>query len=462
MKKTVSEQLYEEFLDNYKLKRGLYNHALELSTPTFVEVEKFQKLVFQKIELPVTMATKNGTIFNTKLTLAKLEAEKAVKDMVRKHRTFRMDGDDVERLCDFMEQEVLNKLLWPFHLLTVEAELDKEQFFPIAHEMEKIVQQVFEIIDNFYNAFFQSEQSIQQRARANMERMDRQTDAWAANAPVRVRGSVRELGDRLHIYANVESTVTPGMITADYQVNELLANQDAKRESIANQKALLDYLEKSLLEVVESYVPCWYDCLENKLKKVIGKCVFGPSVYLQIANVRPHIKENAKKLFSRFSNDDDFARIEYFLRFYGYDMDDLFGQKVAIDMYNGYVRNKKIDELEFYNNFYCYFYDVEHAIEYEPFFKRFKELLKVQTRKLCEKKYQNNREKYTDVYCDLNLRSTYDLLDAIPGLDDKHRRYLSNACHYIYYDVMGDTKFRDIYDEKNDDFVFDWTPETDL
>ncbi|MBQ9960468.1 MAG: hypothetical protein IJP00_01025 [Firmicutes bacterium] len=459
MKKTVSEQLYEEFLDNYKLKRGLYNHALELSKPNFVEVDKLQKLVFQKIEIPATMATKNGTIFNTKLNLAKLEAEKAVKDIVRRHRTFRMDGDDVERLCDFMEQEVLNKLLWPFHLLTVEAELEREQFFPIAHEMEKIVQQVFEIIDNFYNAFFQSEQNIQQRAKANMERMDRQTDAWAANAPVRVRGNIRELGGHLHIYANVESTVTPGMITADYQVNELVANQDAKRESIENQKSLLDYLERSLLEVVDGYISCWYDCLENKLNKVVGKCVFGPSVYLQIANVRPHIKENAKKLFTRFSNDDDFAHIEYFLRFYGYDMDDLFGQKVAMDMYNGYVRNKEIDELDFYNNFYCYFYGVEHAIEYEPLFKRFKELLKDQTRKMCEKRYEKDKESYTDVYCDRILAPTYRLLDAIPGLDNKHRRYLSNACHYIFYDVMGDTNFRDIYDEKNDDFFFDWSPE---
>lgn len=452
----ASERLYEEFLDNYNLNRALYNHAVEMSEPIFVE-DKIRAFNFKKMQVAVTKATKNSTTFNTKLHASQIAAEKEVKRIIRGYRTYRMEEDDVEMLCPRIEEEVLRNLLYPFHLLTVESELEKDQFYPIAHEMEKIVQQVLGIIYNFYESFYQGQNRIQQRKRDEIELKNRQTDAWAANAPVHIRGRIREgMDGRLHFYGTARSTVTEGMVAADYQVNQLLANQNANRESLENQKVLLEYLEKSLLEVINNYVDIWYKCLENMGGGNVGNKIIGISVYKATSNFRPHIEANMRTIFTALTKDDNFANIEYMVRYYDYDFDDLLGDKVAKDMYNSYVRTKKIDESNFLNSFYCYFYDVEHAIEYEPFFNRFRELLKAQARKHCEKIYQSKREEYTDVYCDRILAPFYRLFDAIPGLDDKHRRYLSNTCHYEFYDVMGNADFRDIYDKKKDDLVFDY------
>ncbi len=459
--KTVSEQLYEEFLDNYGLNKALYNHAVEMSKPTFVE-DPIRAIQFKRIEVPVTKATINSTTFNTKLNLAQVEAEQAVKKTIRGYRTYRMEEDDVEMLCPRIEEEVLRNLLYPFHLLTVESELEKEQFYPIAHMMEMIVQQVLDIIYNFYYSFYDGLGRIQQNKRNEVERMNRQTDAWAANAPVRIRGRIREgLDGRLSFYGTAESTVTGGMVAADYQVHELLATQEARRESLANQKVLLEYLENSLLDVIGTYVKKWYDCLESMGGGSVGKKIIGISVYKAAANFRPHTAPNMRSIFTGITEEDDLAKVEYIVRYYGFDLDELIGSKVAKEMYNNYVRTKTIDETDFYYDFYCYFYDVEHAIEHEPLFNRFREVLKGQARKYCEKKYAANKEEYTDVYCDRILAPFYRLFDAIPGLDDKHRRYLSHTCHYEFYDVMGNTEFRDIYDEKLDDLVFDWNPEVD-
>lgn len=451
-----SQRLYDEFLDNYGLNRALYNHAVELSKEHFID-DEIKAIQFNKIRIAGTKAVINSTNFNANLHLYQAKAEQEVRKVIRRFRTYRLEEDDVEMLCANVEEEALRNLLYPFHLLTVESELEQDQFYPIAHAMEKIVQQVLGIIDNFYYGFHEGQGRIQQQKRDQIELENRKTDAWAANAPVRIRGRVREgLDGRLHFYGTANSTVTGGMVAADYQVNELMATQEARRKSLENQKGLLEYLEKSLMDVIGSYVNVWYDCLESLGGGPVGKRIIGISVYKNQVIHRPHKKEHMKVIFTYLSNEDNFAMIEYMLKLYDFDYGDLFGHKVAVDMYNSFIKTKKIDETDFYNCFYCYYYDVEHAIEHEPFFERFKELLKTQTRKLCEKKYQNNREKYTRVYCDLNLRSCYDLLDAIPGLDNKHRIILSNACHYIYYDVMGDTEFRDMYDEKNDVIVFDF------
>lgn len=453
---TVSQQLYDEFLDNYNLNRALYNHVIEMSEPTFVE-DQIKAIRFKRMEVPVTKATINSTTFNTKLNLAQVEAEQAVKKIIRGYRTYRMEADDLEMLCPRIEEEVLRNLLYPFHLLTVESELEKEQFYPIAHMMEKMVKQVLGIIYNFYSSFYDGLGRIQQNKRDEIDRMNRQTDAWAANAPVRVRGRIREgLDGRLHFYGTTESTVTEGMVAADYQVHNLVATQEARRESLANQKVLLEYLENSLLEVIGTYVKAWYDCLESMGGGNVGKKILGISVYKAAANYRPHTAPNMRSIFTGITDEDDLAKVEYLVRYYDFELDDLIGDKVAKDMYNSYVRTKTIDENNFLNKFYCYFYDVEHAIEYETLFNRFREVLKGQARKYCEKKYAAKKEEYTDVYCDRILAPFYRMFDAIPGLDDKHRRYLSNTCHYEFYDVMGATDFRDIYDEKKDDLVFDY------
>lgn len=458
---TNSKKLYDEFLDNYGLNKALYNHVIEMAEPVFVE-DVVQSIHFKKIEVPVTKATINSTNFNTKLNLAQVEAEQAVKKVIRGYRTYRMEEDDVEMLCPRIEEEVLRNLLYPFHLLTVESELEEKQFYPIAHEMEKIVQQVLDIIYNFYNSFYQGLGRIEQNRRDEINLKNRQTDAWAASAPVRITGRLREgLDGRMHFYGTARSTVTGGMVTADYQVNELMANQEARRESLANQKVLLEYLENSLLEVIGTYVKVWYNCLESMGGGIVGKKIIGLSVYKNTANFRPHIEANMKTILKYITDEDDWAKVEYLIRYYGFELDDLIGDKVAKDMYNSYVRTKAIDETNFLNEFYCYFYDVEHAIEYETFFNRFREVLKGQARKYCEKKYAANKAEYTDVYCDRILAPFYRLFDAIPGLDDKHRRYLSNTCHYEFYDVMGNTEFRDIYDESLDNMVFDWDPEVD-
>lgn len=452
-----SQKLYDEFLARYHLDNGLYNHAVELSKPYFTKLEgKAKVLQFETMMVPVTPAVANAVKLRNQIHLSQIQAERDLKSAVKRFRTYRLEQDDAELLASTVEENVLRPLLWPFHLLTVGSELDEAQFGPIAHRMEGLVCDVFRIVDTFYNSFISSQNEISRRRDAQLARMDQQTAAQAANAPLEVRGSLRELGGRLHIYANVRSTVTGGMIAADYQVNELLANQNARNESLQQQKGLLDYLETSLLKITDQYIPLWKAYIQDPSNfpgVLVGKHIFAKTVYSTAVNMNPHTEENAKKLFNVLKN-DDFAKLEYYLRYYGFDFDALFGKKVAIHIFNSYVRENKVDETNPYYRFYAYFYDLEHPIQRKELFDCFKHELKVYARGWMEKVYAKNKEKYVSDTCDRVLRKYYDLLDSIPGLDNMHRRYLSNALHYIYYDVMGNISTRDIYDEKNDDFVF--------
>lgn len=353
----------------------------------------------------------------------------------------------------------MGKLLWPFHLLAVEAELEKKDFYPIANMMEGIVCDFLDTIDHFCQAFMDGELRIRHRTEAEIEEKNRQTRNWAANAPVEVRGSARVIGDRLQIEANVRSTVTQGQIAADYQVNQLVANRDANRKRDAQQKNLMDYLESGLMEVVKRYIPAWYDCLEHNLGFMVGKNVITSTIYGKASNTHPHLKEHAIKLFNLMTEEDDFSKIEYFLRYYDHDFYELFGDSVAARIINSYVKTKQVDENELSYRFFCHFYNKQHPVEHTALFNCLKKKIQKQVRDRCEAHYKRDPAGYCASICEAKLGAYFRFFDAIPGLTVKQRRTLSNACFYIFYDVKGDTNFRDIYDEKKDVPVFDWTPD---
>lgn len=454
------QQLYEEFLEHYHLNIGFFNHAVELCDQHLAKIEKLRVATFAKVQIPASEAVKNSVVFKRELAMAQAEADRELRKIIASFRTFRMDEDDMNRMCDWIEHDVLGKLLWPFHMLTVEAELEVKDFYPIANEMEAIVCDFLDAVDDYCWAFVHGEEAISRQTREEISEKNRQTDRWAANAPLEVRGSARIEGGRLNIYANVRSTVTEGQVNAGYQVNALLANQEANRRRDAQQKQLLNDLENRLLPIIKRYISVWYDCLEHKLPgSMVGKNVIAAAVYSTACNVRPDMKENAKKLLVMLNGEEDFGRIEYILRYYEHDLDDIYGEKVAIQIFNDYIRNKKVDEENYYYRLFCYFYDIEHPVEHTLLFKRLKKLIVDRVRETCEKGYQKDPEKYNSTPCDAKLGAFYRLIDAIPGLTDKQHREMVNACRYVHYDVNGDISKRDIYDEKNGVPVFDWTPD---
>ena len=456
---SASQQLYDEFLDHYQLNKALFNHATKLGDQHFARIDKLRVATFAKVQIPASEAVKNSVVFKRELHMSQAVADRELRKIIGSFRTFRMDEDDMNRMCDWIEQDVLGELLWPFHMLTVEAELEKKDFYPIAHAMEAVVCDFLDVVDDFCWAFVHGEEAIEQRARTEIAENNRRTDQWAANAPLEVRGSARIQGDRLHIYANVRSTVTQGQVNADYQVNALLANQEANRRRDAQQKQLLNNLESGLLPIIKRYISVWYDCLEHNLGSVVGKNVITAAVYSSICNARPDMKENAKKLMDMLTEGDDFEGIKYILRYYDHDLDDIYGDKLAIQIFNDYAKNKKVNEDNFYYRLFCYFYNIKYPVEHTSLFKRLKERIAAQVRSKCETSYQQDPEKYNSTPCDAKLAAYYRLIDAIPGLSDQQHRELVNACRYVFYDVKGDTASRDIYDEKKGAPVFDWTPD---
>lgn len=454
---TRSEQLYREFLDHYRLDQGLFNHAELLSRTTFKKIDTLQIVSFEKTKVPVSDAVKNSAAFRNQLHLAKAFAGRSIEENIRGYQTFRMDEEDIYMLCDRLEEGALNRLLWPFHLLTVESELEEKDFYPLANEMEAIVCDFLDLESRFYHAFMAGEGRIQQQTQAEIEEKNRQTRTWAANAPVEVRGSARVLGGRLHIDATVRSTVTQGQIAADYQVNELLANQMANRKRTEQQKYLLDDLKQGLLQVVDRYIPAWYDCLENKLGLMAGKCVITNTVIGKTINFQPHVKEKMKQLIRLITDQDSFEKLDYLLRYYDYDFDDLYGESLATRIINDYAKEKKINEDFVLYRFYCHFYGINHPVEHPLLFKRIKERIQSQVRNRCETHYQLDKQSYMNSICEQKMGAFFRLIDAIPGLTNKQHRTLSNACFYIFYDVMGNTSTRDIYDEEKGIPVFDFS-----
>jgi len=456
---TRSEQLYNEFLGHYHLDQGLYNHAELLSRTTFKKIDTLKVATFERMRVPVSEAVKNSATFRFHLHQAKIFAGRVIKEVLRGYRSFPMDGDDVQMMCARLEDQALNQLLWPFHLLTVESELVEKDFYPLANMMEAVVCDFLDLEDAFVDAFFAGEDRIRRQAQNEIEEKNRQTRAWAANAPVEVRGTARVFDGRLHIDATVRSTVTQGQIAADYQVHELLANQSAKRQMDQQQKRLLDQLEEGLTKVVEGYLPGWYNCLENQLGLMAGKCVITNTVIGKGSNYQPHIKEKVMKFLGAITENDSFDKLEQVLRYYDHDYDDLYGQKVAAHMINDFVKEQKIDENYLYYRFYCHFYGIDHPVEHTLMYKRIREIIERQVRASCESTFKSNKQAYIDTPHEKQLVDYYRLIDAIPGLTEKQNRQLVHACCYIFYDVMGNISTRDIYDEEKGVPVFDWTPD---
>lgn len=452
-----SSRLYDEFLGHYDLNPALYNHAVEMLDVKFEEIGDIHAVRIAGVGVPVSPVVFNSMKFASELQKAPVKAEMELNRSIRGFKTYRLEEDDVLMLCDIAEEAMLRNLLWPFHLVTVKSHLENDQFLPLACMMEKTVLSVLDILDTFYDEMAANAYATEARRQSSLEEGKRAARYRAENAPIEVRGSIRRVGDHLEVYANARSTVTDGMINADLQVNELMANQSARREAFAAQKGPLERLESSLKAVRDSYVKEWHDCLEQMTPR-IGKNLLRSTICGTYDPFRPHFKENATDLLRSATLDDDFEQIARFLRFYDHDFDELRGDITVCDLINGYVKTKQINTECFNYKFYCYFYEVEHAIFHDAFFNRIREKLKGQAKRLAEKAKANGLTP-DRVNCERVLTSIYRFYGDIPGIDARRRNKLYDAIHYVFYDVYGDIEMRDSYDEKNEIPVFDWTPD---
>ncbi len=428
----ASEKLYEEFLDNYQLEHGLYNHVFEIMDNPLEKLDEVKVVYLGDTMVPATPAVQNSIKFRKQLNLAPYHAELELKKYIGSYKGCVLDEDDVNLFCYTVEEMVLRHLLWPFHLITNQADLIEKQFYPLAHMMEtEVVQKVFDALYDFNQGVLAHNRRIDEDMEDEVERMKRQTDRWAANAPVEVSGTIRRVGRHLEVEATARSTVTDGMINAEYQAHNLVAGMSANREKVAVHRELMNTLESKLLSVTGIYLRRFYDCL-SKMGDIIGTNLLRDTLCTDKKNFRPHERENIIQLIEDAPYETDFYQLAYLLRCYDHDFSDLFGTHVAITMFNDYIRNKKIDEEDFYYKFFAYFYDLEHPIQHEGLFLRFKHKLCEQIKKHCEKIKATRPEVYTKENAKQILVTPYRMAQIIPGLDEAHKKNMIDACHEIY------------------------------
>lgn len=439
-----SERLYDEFLQNYGLEKGLYYHSIELLDHPFEQIEKVQAVRIGDQIVPVSPAVANSVKFNIQLHYAQIQAEKEIKKYIGSYKGLILDEDDVNLFCFTAEQAVLTHLLWPFHLLTFQAQLEEKDFFPLADMMEGVVLDTQEALFAFLQAVLGSTDRIDAARDRDIDRMNRQTDAWAANAPVEVRGSIRRYGNHIEVAATARSTVTSGMVNADYQAHNLLANQQANREKATAQRSYMQTLENRLLEIISSYRTLWYDRLKQ-LGKIIGKNVLRDSIIPGDILHRPDQKDNLIAIIKQANGGISFANLKRLMTFYGHDCDELFGERVAIRINNSFIKDHEIDVNSFFYKFYAYFYDVEHPLEHEAFYNRFRQATMETTRAFCQK----CKEQHPDVYTAENdsrlLTQVKGMIDALLGITDRQRNRMKDDAYAVFYEVLGDAAQSEYY-----------------
>ena len=439
-----SVRLYKEFLEHYDLQDGNYNHAIEFLDHPLEKVEKVQAIRIGETLVPLSPAVKNSVLFNTQLHLAPINAEKEIKQHIGMYKGCILDDEDVNLFCYTVEDMVLRNLLWPFHLMTEGAELTEKHFFPIAHMMEGIVCDVQDALHDFYWAVLDSTGKIDAKRDREIEFKNRQTDNWAANAPIEVRGSIRRNGKYLDVYAAARSTVTSGMVNAEYQVHSLLENQFASREKATVQIKLLNTLESILLGIIKSYTKQWYDCLKG-LTGIIGRNLLRDSIVGGNPVYRPDKKENMIEIIDNSEGDVSYANVKRLLDYYGFDYDDLFGESTARSVLHSLMRDNKIDATDFYYEFYSYYYNVANPFLREEFFNHFRRVSKSFTVKVCN----NSREHYPDFFkaenCDKVLTHLTEAIEINPALTEKQKNRLKDDNCEVFYDMLGDAETAKYY-----------------
>ena len=439
-----SVRLYKEFLEHYDLQDGNYNHAIEFLDHPLEKVEKVQAIRIGETLVPLSPAVQNSVKFNVQLNLAPINAEKEIKQHIGMYKGCILDDEDVNLFCYTVEDMVLRNLLWPFHLMTEGAELRENHFFPIAHMMEGIVCDVQDALHDFYWAVIDSTGKIDAKRDREIEFKNRQTDNWAANAPIEVRGSIRRNGKYLDVYATARSTVTSGMVNAEYQVHSLLENQFANREKATTQINLLNTLEGILLGIIKSYKKQWYDCLKG-LTGIIGRNLLRDSIVGGNPVYRPDQKENMIEIINNAEGDVSYANVKRLLDYYGYDYDDLFGEYTARAVLLSLTRDKKIDDTDFYYEFYSYFYNVANPFQREEFVNHYRQVSKNFTVKVCN----NSKELYPDFFkaenCDEVLTHLSELIDIHPYLTEKQKNRLRDDNCEVFYDILGDKEMSKYY-----------------
>lgn len=439
-------QLYEEFLEHYGLEKGLYYHTVEMMDHPFEKVEKVTGVRLGKILVPLPPAVRNSVKFNVQLNLAPINAEKEIKKYIGSYKGLILDEDDVNLFCFTVEEAVLKNLLWPFHLLTEGAQLEEKDFFPLADMMEGVVCDTQEAIFAFLQGVLGSTDRIDAERDREVDRRNRQTDTWAANAPVEVRGSIRRNGKYLEVSATARSTVTSGMVNAEYQVHSLLANQSANREKAATQKALMNTLEQKLLNIISSYKNLWYERLKT-LGSVIGKNVLRDSVCSTNAIYRADQENNMLKIFVNAPDDVSLSSLKRVFEEYGYDCDKLLGAQTSIRIINSFIKEKKIDVESLFYRFYSYYYGVEHALQHDALFQRLRNDCMNSARTLCKNVKEQHPDFYVPENCGTILRPVYDLAEALPGVTEKQKNRLRDDASYVFYDVLGDASMSKYYQE---------------
>ncbi len=434
-----SERLYKEFLEHYNLQDGNYIHAIEMMDNPFEKVEKVQAIRIGNTLVPMTPAVKNSHKFNIQLNIAPINAEKEIKKHIGMYKGCILDDEDVSLFCYTVEEMVLRNLLWPFHLLTIQAELTEKDFFPIAHMMEGIVCDVQDVLYDFYWAVIGSTDKIDAKRDSEIESMNRRTDDWAANAPIEVRGSIRRNGKYLDVYATARSTVTSGMVNAEYQSHSLLANQSANREKAAAQKNLMINLENILLGIIKSYTKLWKDCLKN-LGTIIGRNVLRDTICTTEALYRPDLRDNMIEIINNAEGDVSYGNLAHLIKYYGHDYDDMFGRSIARRILNQCVKDKKIDTDDFDYDFYAYYYKVKHPLQHEPLFNRLREYNRESVKNLCLFVKENHPDDYNAENISHVLKSATSVIDLCLGLTQKQQNRLVDDCYEIFYDILGDEK----------------------
>ena len=300
--------LYEEFLNHHGLNNGLIYRVVLANERIFKDVPKLSFVRFGNHKVFVNESVNNAIAFNKQIHLAQMNADKHLREWVKMFVGYRLDLEDVERLCKNLESGILEHLLFPFQLISEEENFTRDKFGPIAYEMENIVLDIFYILDMFYNAMIQTENSIRQKAEQRIAQLNKQTDAWAANAPVRVRGSAKVVGNRIHVYATAESTVTSGMVAADYQVHALIENSSANRKIQITQKDLLKTMHDDLLKVIKNYVTVWKNCVEKN--KNSFRTIYSPAIYSSKPLALPYLKKHAQSIYHSFmKSEEDFFNL---------------------------------------------------------------------------------------------------------------------------------------------------------
>ena len=144
-------------------------------------------------------------------------------------------------------------------------------------------------------------------------------------------------------------------------------------------------------------------------------------------------------------NDINYAHLKKLIEFYGHDCDDLYGRRVCLRIINSAINDQKVDVDNFYYDFYAYFYGVEHPLQHEPLFKRFREMNQESTRGLC----QHSLEKYPDFFkaenCDKVLTHATEIINVLVGVTEKQKnRLLDDNCS-IFYEFLVDTERSKFY-----------------